>query len=120
MKGHVDRSGRALISIELFPTPDSVSSEVEAWIDTGFTGDLVLPQQQVETLRLEESGTVKAILADGSEVALMTYGCEIEWSGERRHLEVVANDGEFPLLGTGLLLGHELRINYRTGELTIE
>jgi clan AA aspartic protease len=120
MKGHVDRSGRALISIGLFPTPDSVTREVEAWIDTGFTGDLVLPQEQIETLGLEQSGTVKAILADGSEAALMTYACELEWFGERRHLEVVANHGEFPLLGTGLLLGHQLRISYRTSELAIE
>ena len=80
----------------------------------------MLPQEQIETLGLEQSGTVKAILADGSEVALMTYACELEWFGERCHLEVVANNGEFPLLGTGLLLGHELRINYRTSELTIK
>jgi hypothetical protein len=42
--------------------------EIQVWIDTGFNGDLVLPQQQIDALGLPKSGTVKAILADGSEV----------------------------------------------------
>jgi clan AA aspartic protease len=120
MKGHVDRSGRALLRVTLIPSRKSESSDREVWIDTGFNGDLVLPQKQIDELALHPSGTVKAILADGSEVALMTYSCEIEWFGARRHLEVVANDGEFPLLGTGLLLRHDLHISYRSSDLTIE
>jgi predicted aspartyl protease len=80
----------------------------------------VLPQRQIEDLALWESGTVKAILADGSEVALKKYVCLIEWFGEERDLEVVANEGEYPLLGVGLLLGHDLRISYRSGEIVIE
>ena len=90
------------------------------WIDTGFNGELVLPRQQIDKLALPHSGTVKAILADGSEVALKTYACLIDWFGEERYLEVVANDGEYPLLGVGLLVGHDLRISYRSGEITIE
>jgi predicted aspartyl protease len=81
---------------------------------------LVLPQQQIEDLTLPESGTVKAILADGSEVTLKRYVCLIDWFGEERDLEVVANEGEYPLLGVGLLLGHDLRISYRSGEIAIE
>jgi hypothetical protein len=38
----------------------------------------------------------------------------------RRDLEVIANDGEYPLLGVGLLLGHDLHISYRSGNITIE
>ena len=83
-------------------------------------GDLVLPQRQIDDLALPQSGTVKAILADGSEVALRTYGCLIDWFGKQRHLEVIANEGEYPLLGVGLLLGHDLRISYRSGKITIE
>ena|SRR5438477_10498596 len=93
---------------------------IQAWIDTGFTGELVLPQPQIDSLKLAQSGTVKAILADGSEVVLKTYACLIEWFGEQRHLEVVANDGDFPLLGVGLLRDHDLHISYRSGEVTID
>jgi hypothetical protein len=62
----------------------------------------------------------KAVLADGSQVALETYKCEIDWFGATRYLEVVANDGEYPLLGVGLLLGHDLQISYRSGRIAID
>lgn len=48
------------------------------------------------------------------------YVCLVDWFGEERDLDVVANEGEYPLLGVGLLLGHDLRISYRSGEITIE
>ena len=38
----------------------SVGGNWAVWIDTGFNGDLVLPQRQIEDLALRESGTVKA------------------------------------------------------------
>ena len=80
----------------------------------------MLPQRQIDDLALPHSGTVKAILADGSEVALKTYACLIDWFGEDRHLEVVANKGACPLLGVGLLVGHDLHISYRSGDITID
>lgn len=119
MMGHVDNSGRALVAVSIRPTESAPTHDVEAWIDTGFNGDLVLPRQQIENLSLRQSGTVQAVLADGSQVALNTYSCLIDWFGIERHLEVVANDGQYPLLGVGLLLGLDLRINYRSAEVTI-
>lgn len=120
MNGQVDPSGRALVAVSVVPAAGAPARQISAWIDTGFNGDLVLPQKQIDDLALEHSGTVKAILADGSEVALKTYACLIDWFGEQRHLEVVANDGEFPLLGVGLLLGRDLHVSYRSGSITIE
>lgn len=119
MNGHVDRDGRALIAISIRKSNGEAAQEVLAWIDTGFNGDLVLPQQAIDDLALRQSGTVKAILADGSEIALRRYACLIDWFSEARDLEVVANDGEFPLLGVGLLAGYDLQISYRTGIVTI-
>ena len=120
MKGHVDSIGRALIAISIRPLDGTSSHAIEAWIDTGFNGDLVLPQTRIDDLGLMPSGTLKAILADGSEVALLRYTCMVDWFGEDRELEVLANDGEYPLLGVGLLIGRELRISFRAGEVTID
>lgn len=120
MNGHVDEHGRALVTVSIRPSDAAVAREVEAWIDTGFNGDLVLAQQQIEDLALPPSGTVKAILADGSETVLKRYSCLIDWFDERRYLEVVANDGDSPLLGVGLLPERDLHISYRLGEVTIE
>ena len=81
MKGRVDNAGRALIEIALRKSVEREWTQVEAWIDTGFTGDLVMPISSIERLGLELSGSVDAILADGSQIALSTYTCIIEWFG---------------------------------------
>jgi clan AA aspartic protease len=120
MNGHVDDYGRALVTVSIRPSAAADRQDVEVWIDTGFDGDLVLPQKQIEDLSLSHSGTIKAILADGSEVALNRYLCQIDWFGDKRELEVIANDGDYPLLGVGLLLGHDLSVSYRSEKVSIE
>ena len=120
MNGHVDSGGRALIEVQARPESDSDPTEIQAWIDTGFTGELVLPQSLISQLGLPNSGTVEAILADGTQVALRTFSCGIRWFGEERNLEVVANEGDYPLLGVGLLRDRDLQINYRSGTVTID
>jgi clan AA aspartic protease len=120
MKGFVDQSGRAFIDIELSHPEDNVTVTVSAWIDTGFTGELVLPQELIELLDLEPSGTTGAVLADGSRIAMQTYSCQIDWFGETQQIQVVANQGRFPLLGIGLLWNRDLRINYRSSQISID
>lgn len=90
------------------------------WVDTGFTGDLVLPQAMIDALDLPNSGTVDAFLADGSQIESKTYTCFVNWVSELRRVEVIANNGKIPLLGVGLLLGLELRVNYHTLDLTVD
>lgn len=120
MKGSVDQHGHAFVLLSIRPSDLAAPHEINAWIDTGFTGDLVLPQQIIDDLELPTTGAVKAVLADGSIVALQRYRCIVEWFGEERELEVIANSGEYPLLGVGLLLGRDLQISYRSGQITIE
>jgi clan AA aspartic protease len=121
MTGNVDHGGRALLNIEISPTSGSQSAfELEAWIDTGFTGDLVLPQSMIDQHSLAQSGSVSAVLADGSHVTLKTYSCVLRWFGERRELEIVGNDGEHALLGVGLLLDHILQIDFKIEMLSIQ
>lgn len=119
MRGSVDANGRALLNVRIGADSESQPVAIEAWIDTGFTGDLVLPQATIEMLALHQSGSVDAILADGSQIEVKTYTCFVNWFGEERRLEVIANKGEFPLLGIGLLLGLELRANYHTMDLVL-
>ncbi|MBS0264372.1 MAG: clan AA aspartic protease [Planctomycetes bacterium] len=117
--GSVDAHGRALVQITIRADELAIPHTIDAWIDTGFNGDLVLPQSQVDRIGLTESGTVKAVLADGSEIALSRYACFVDWFGAYRELEVVANDGQMALLGVGLLIGRDLQISYRSGAISI-
>jgi clan AA aspartic protease len=114
MKGVVDAAGRAPLDVELTTASQAAYSTVTVWIDTGFTGDLVLPQSMIDNFGLLQSGTTSAVLADGSLVAMPTFACFIKWFHDEVALEVVGSNGDYPLLGVGLLLDHELRIDCRT------
>ncbi len=111
MTGTVDLSGRAILSVTIVADAFPHDTAVDVWIDTGFTGELVFPIAMIRQLGLIQSGTVDAVLADGSQRQFDTYTCKIRWFNGKRDLEVIANDGDFPLLGVGLLLGRELRID---------
>lgn len=119
MKGIVDQAGRAILEIQLRSNSRHPFRTTSVWIDTGFTGDLVLSQKTIYELGLNPSGTVDGILADGSQTVLTTYHCEIDWFGRIRNLEVIANSGRTPLLGVGLLLAKELVVDYTNLLLTL-
>jgi clan AA aspartic protease len=119
MNGRVDDSGRALVRLTAKAGTLSPSLEIEAWVDTGFTGELVLPQFLISRLGLLQSATVSAELGDGSSVTLKTFSCVINWFDREQQIEVVANEGSFPLLGVGLLQEHTLTINYAARTLSI-
>ena len=80
MTGSVDDAGRALVRIRLKNPANAMEAELDAWIDTGFTGELVLPRHTVASLGLPLGPTVKARLADGSEIQLDTHTCLLNGS----------------------------------------
>jgi predicted aspartyl protease len=108
----VDNSGRALLRIRLRNPVSATEFELDAWIDTGFTGELVVPLRQVVQFNLPLGSAIRGGLADGSEVELHTYTCLLDWFGQWKPIEDIANDGQFPLLGVGLLLDHVLCVDY--------
>jgi clan AA aspartic protease len=114
VKGSVDDAGRALVALEVRKSSGKPSSELTVWIDTAFTGELVVPRESIEHLGLPQSSAITASLADGSEVVLDTYSCIVKWFDEERLVEVVENAGKFPLLGIGMLQDRRLEIDYRS------
>lgn len=120
MKGVVDRFGRALLSIEVAAEESQPAISMEAWVDTCFTGELVLPASVVEQLSPGNAASVDAVLADPQQVMASTYRCWIDWFHERREVEVIATDGAVPLLGVGLLLGHDVQISNAAMTVAIE
>jgi clan AA aspartic protease len=90
------------------------------WIDTAFNGGLTIPREQVAALGLSKESSAEAILADGRSVELETFACFFDWFGNTYETQIIASDGRYPLLGTLLLDGHRLDIDYRakTVELT--
>jgi clan AA aspartic protease len=118
--GKVDDRNRALIDVEVQRTPDSAGTTITAWVDTAFDGHLVFPMPLIEELKLESLADTEAVLADGRKVTLETFICYLDWFGKLIPLQVIANDGQLPLLGTGLLENRVLHIDYAKKQLRID
>ncbi len=66
----------------------------------------------IEELDLETLFETEAILADGTKVNLETFVAYLDWFGELIPVQVIANEGQFPLLGTALLEKCRLVVDY--------
>jgi clan AA aspartic protease len=119
VNGQVDRADRALIVLDVRSTEAAESVELTAWIDTAFTGELVIPRSIIEQLQLPQSSAVMAGLADGTQAVLETFSCVVEWFGDERRVEVIEIAGHLPLLGIGLLRSCKLEIDYRLRTVVI-
>ncbi len=120
MKGIVDDQLRALLRVPVSASRDGTRRDLVAWIDTAFNGGLAIPRKQIAELGFVQQSSAEAVLADGQYVELETFGCFFDWFSSSYETQVVASDGEYPLLGTMLLDRHRLDIDYeaKTVELT--
>lgn len=106
--GTVADGREALIPLTLLG-PGERRARIEAVVDTGFTGHLVLPSALVGELGLPLRGVRDSFLADGSVVSLDAYRVGVEWDDRVRVVPALAAEGG-PLVGMSLLRGSELRI----------
>ena len=119
MTGHVDGQLRALLRLPLAASRDGPRQDVEAWVDTAFTGGLALPRPVVAGLGLPQEASTDAVLADGRTVTVEMFGCYLDWFGGTYQTQVVAGDAALPLLGTQLLAGRRLIIDYAVGTVEL-
>ena len=94
--------------------PEGQSLEIDAVVDTGYSGALTLPTSVVTALGLTFRNIEQATLADGSEVELHTYYVTVTWDGVDRYIYAFVADN-VPLLGMSLLDGHDLSVQVRRG-----
>ena len=94
--------------------PSGQASEIEAIIDTGFTGFLTVTPALATALELALEGTSRAILADGSEVTFDIYDVAVLWDGQSRYVLADAADTT-PLVGMRMLDRHNLNIDVEDG-----
>jgi clan AA aspartic protease len=117
--GTVNARREAIIHIAVQGKQDQVR-DVEAVIDTGYTGFLILPPQIVEELELTYLGRMKCTLANGAKEDFDVFSATVIWDGQERLIEVDVTNTD-PLIEMLLLNGHELRIEVTPGGIvTIE
>lgn len=88
--------------------------EIEFIIDTGFEGDLVIPDDIARRLGGPPNGFIERMLADGSVFRCPTYLVEVDTGESRRTVEAIVM-GRNSLLGTVFLLDHLLQVEVSEG-----
>ncbi len=92
----------------------------QALVDTGFDGALVLPRAFVTQLGLPIVGSLLFELVGGAQMRADVALAAVDWLGEIQLVEVVINDGRDSLVGTELLAGARLTIDYSAQTVRIE
>lgn len=113
-KGKINEFLEPCVSVEF-----SVGKSVEFVIDTGFNGSLCLPRFLMKDLGLKED-LKEEIFGIGSHRQVLDISIsEIIWFGEKLPVNILINDGDDFLLGSQLLEGKILLINYQNRTVTI-
>ena len=118
MTGTVDDANRALLNVAVGPKL-ARRRDITAWVDTAFDGHFVFPADLIADLRLDPLAKTEATLADGSVVTLQAYVGFVERFGVPTAVQVIVGEGEFPLLGTALLAGRTLHVDYAAKRLEL-
>lgn len=94
--------------------------EVQAVLDTGFTGNLVLPGRVIRQLGLPQEDFEEVSLGDGSLTQFSVHEVMVVWDGEERVVTALGTDGDV-LIGVQLLRGSVTLLEaVDGGDITIE
>jgi clan AA aspartic protease len=118
MQGYVDDQFQPKIKIGTKGMRKAV--EIEAVIDTGFSGDLCLPFAIATQLGLELWGDRLVELADGSVKRDILFLGMAVWDDKDKVVEISLTESEEALVGSGLLEEKRLTIDYADKVVMIE
>lgn len=113
IQGYVNDAYEAIVPFTL-QGPAGQSRDIQAVIDTGYSGFLTWTSELVTELQLRYRSRDLAILADGREAVFDVYGVTVLWDGHARQVDAYVSDAS-PLVGMRLLDGHNLNIEVVTG-----
>lgn len=111
--GRVSPDREAIICLQVLG-PNGQQLTIDAEIDTGFLDFLTLSPAQIATLELPHRASLRAMLGDGSTVALPVYTATVLWDGQPRQVDILATDSG-SLVGMALLHGSRLTIDVIDG-----
>ena len=111
--GKVNPSYEAVVTLPL-QDPEGLTRDIEAVVDTGYSGFLTLPPGLVDELGLPFAYMGQALLANDAEVDFDVHYVTVHWDGEPREIEADAT-GSTPLVGMLMLDGHTLNIEVESG-----
>lgn len=119
IRGEISPGGSPIVETRVIGSRAEVI--VKGTLDTGFTGHLCLPITTAVSLGLELIDLGNLELADGTVLEYEpVFEGKMEWNGDIIDVNVLLTKSDDTLLGTALLRGMELKLNYSTNEVVIE
>lgn len=94
------------------------NKKVDVLLDTGFTGELMLPQELIDTLQLEQIGISDYLMASGEGRVTNVYRAPIDFLDKEKKVIVLSTDADFAL--AGMKLFHDCKIIIESSTKTVE
>ncbi|CAD6492956.1 MAG: hypothetical protein CHKLHMKO_00382 [Candidatus Argoarchaeum ethanivorans] len=119
IKGEIGTVGSPIIKAKIIGSRAEIVTD--GILDTGFSGHLCLPITTAVSLGLELTGLERVELADGTILEdEPVFSGRMEWNEGIVDVDIVLTKSADALLGTALLGGMEVRLNYSTNEVVLE
>ncbi len=93
---------------------------LDAIIDTGFDGQICVPIDEGVTLGLELTGRTLVEVADGSQKVELLFAGRVTFLNKQQNVKLTLTDGEEALIGTELLAGCRLSVDFDTGNVRLK
>ena len=84
-------------------------------VDTGFSGDLQLPLDDIARLDLTATEKIKTQLADGQVVEADVYSATALWLENPITIDIIASERNIQLIGTNLFWGTLMSVTWQFG-----
>jgi len=89
-------------------------------IDTGFNGDVELPEALRESLNARFIGRISSLLASGQHIEQDVYLVDFPFDGETVRAEATFVSGDEMLIGTQLMQRYRLEIHFPDRTVRLE
>jgi clan AA aspartic protease len=113
IQGVVNAAYEAVVALSL-QGPTGQTRDIEAVVDTGYSGFLTLPTTLVAEMGLPFAHVGRAFLANDDEVSFDVHDATVLWDGLSRRVRVDTT-GSTPLVGMLMLDGHSLNMEVEIG-----
>ena len=114
IQGQVDAEGLPALLLPL------AGQDWKAIVDTGFNGDLELPEPLRATVNPSLIGQAVSELAGGQTVVEDLYLVDFPFDGQTIRAEATFSTSSEVLLGTHLLRNHRLEVHFPNGTVQLE
>lgn len=118
IEGYVSQVLEPVIEIGL--SRAGTLTNIPAVVDTGFSGHVCLSEQYLEQIDLTFRYVERYELADGAVVVKDVFRGTIVFDEERREVNVILTASQDTLIGSSLLDGRRLTVDYLGRRVRIE